>query len=48
MARRENKSKSDKISKSKEKESMRESRDFDLESGDNPVERERTSGTPRK
>lgn len=48
MARRENKSKADKISKSKEKESMREGRDYDLESGDNPEERERTSGTPRK
>jgi hypothetical protein len=48
MARRENKSKSEKISKSKEKESMKESRDYDLESGDNPEERERTSGNPRK
>lgn len=48
MARRENRSKSDKISKSKEKESMKESRDFDLESGDNPIERERASGNIRK
>lgn len=44
MARRENKSKSEKISKSKQKESLKESMDHDLESGDNPSERERVSG----
>lgn len=47
MARKENKSRSEKISKSKVKESMKE-RENDLESGDNPDERERISGNVRR
>lgn len=44
MARKENKSKSEKISKSKEKASKKDNRENDFESGDNPEERERYSG----
>ena len=44
MARKENKSKSGKIGKTKQKEFRKETRENDFESGDNPEERERTSG----
>ncbi|HEX3006322.1 MAG TPA: hypothetical protein VHO90_01770 [Bacteroidales bacterium] len=48
MARKENKSKSERIAETREKESLKETRENDLESGDNPAERERMSGTPRR
>ena len=44
MARKENKSKSEKANKSRTKESLKESRENDFESGDNPEERGRASG----
>lgn len=45
MARKENKSKSQRIGKAREKESLKETRENDFESGDNPEERARTSGS---
>jgi len=48
MARKENKSKSERISRSKEQESLKESRENDFESGDNPEERDRISGKVRR
>ncbi|NJK95807.1 MAG: hypothetical protein HC905_13660 [Bacteroidales bacterium] len=48
MARKENKAKTNKASKKPGKNSMNDNREYDFESGDNPAERERSSGSNEK